>query len=151
MLNVILLGIRFVILVLAGHKEIAMENAALRQPLAVFKRDINRPRLRRRDRIFWMGLRAIWKDWKSGLMIVRPETVISWQRKRFNRYWWRLSQPKGQGRPRLSAEIRNLIQLELGFRRIVSLDVNSDGSTTRLARGKAGARAPRHGETTRSL
>jgi len=109
MLNVILLGIRFVILVLAGHKEIALENAALRQQLAVFKRDINRPRLRRRDRIFWMGLRAIWKDWKSALMIVRPETVISWQRKRFNRYWWRLSQPKGPGRPRLSAEIRNLI------------------------------------------
>jgi len=109
MLNVILLGIRFVILVLAGHKEIALENAALRQQLAVFKRDINRPRLRRRDRIFWMGLRAIWKDWKSGLMIVRPETVISWQRKQFNRYWWRLSQPKGPGRPRLSAEIRNLI------------------------------------------
>jgi len=109
MLNVILLGIRFVILVLAGHKEIALENAGLRQQLAVFKRDINRPRLRRRDRIFWMGLRAIWKDWKSALMIVRPETVISWQRKRFNRYWWRLSQPKGPGRPRLSAEIRNLI------------------------------------------
>src|SRR6266446_154394 len=109
MLNVILLGIRFVILVLAGHKEIALENAALRQQLAVFKRDINRPRLRRRDRIFWMGLRAIWKDWKSALMIVRPETVISWQRKRFNRYRWRLSQPKGPGRPRLSAEIRNLI------------------------------------------
>jgi hypothetical protein len=43
------------------------------------------------------------------------------------------------------------VQLELGCRRIVSLYVNSDGSTTRLARGKAGARAARHGETTRSL
>ena len=41
--------------------------------------------------------------------------------------------------------------MELGCRRIVSLDVNSDRSTMRLARGKAGARAPRHGETTRSL
>ena len=43
-------------------------------------------------------------------MIVQPETVISWQRKRFKRYWWSLSQPKGPGRPRASLEIRNLVR-----------------------------------------
>ena len=107
MLNAIFVGIRFVILVLSGHGQVALENAALRQQLAVFKRDIKRPRLHRRDRLFWIGLRTIWKNWKSALVIVRPETVISWQRKR---YWWRLSQAKGPGRPPMSTEIRKLVR-----------------------------------------
>ena len=86
MLNAIVVGIRFVILMLSGQRQVALENAALRQQLAIFKRNMDRPRLFPRDRIFWIGLSAIWKDWKSALMIVRPETVISWQRKRFKRY-----------------------------------------------------------------
>jgi hypothetical protein len=73
MLNAILRGIRFVILVLGGYHHVVLENAALRQQLAVFKRDLKRPRLRRRDRLFWTGLRTIWKNWKSALVIVRPE------------------------------------------------------------------------------
>ena len=60
MLNAIFVGIRFVILVLSGHRHVALENAALRQQLAVFKRDIKHPRLHRRDRLFWIGLRTIW-------------------------------------------------------------------------------------------
>ena len=110
MLNAIFVGIRFVMLVLGGHRYVALENAALRQQLAVFKRDVKRPRLHRRDRLFWIGLRTIWKNWKSALVIVRPETVISWQRKRFKRYWWRLSQAKGPGRPPMSTEIRKLVR-----------------------------------------
>jgi putative transposase len=109
MLNAILRGIRFVILVLGGYHHVALENVALRQQLAVFKRDLKRPRLRRRDRLFWTGLMTIWKNWKSALVIVRPETVISWQRKRFKRYWWKLSRSKRPGRPRIRSEIRKLI------------------------------------------
>jgi putative transposase len=110
MLNAILFWIRFVILVLGGHQQVALENAAMRQQLAVFKRDVKRPRLSRWYRLFWIGLMAIWKDWRSALVIVRPETVIGWQRTRFKRYWWRLSQPKGPGRPRVSSEIRKLVK-----------------------------------------
>ena len=79
MLNAIFVGIRFVILVLGGHGDVALENVALRQQLGVFKRDKIRPRLHRRDRLFWIALRTLWKNWKSALVIVRPETVISWQ------------------------------------------------------------------------
>jgi hypothetical protein len=110
MLYSILLGFRLVILVLGGHQQVALENAALRQQLAVFKRSVKRPRLRRWDRLFWTVLTAIWKEWKSALVIVRPETVIGWQRLRFKRYWGRLSQSKGPGRPRVDLEIRNLVK-----------------------------------------
>ena len=79
MLNVIVVSIRFIRLIFAGQKQVALENVALRQQLAVFKRDVRRPKLNGRDRLFWIGLRMIWQDWKSALVIVRPETVISWQ------------------------------------------------------------------------
>jgi hypothetical protein len=33
------------------------------------------------DRIFWVWLRRLWKRWKDALIIVTPETVVSWHRK----------------------------------------------------------------------
>jgi hypothetical protein len=110
MVNSIAGWIRFILLVLGGQKQVALENAALRQQLAVFKRDVRRPKLNDRDRLFWIVLRMIWQDWKSALLIVRPETVISWHRERFKRYWRRLSQWKQPGRPRTGSEIRKLIR-----------------------------------------
>jgi putative transposase len=109
MLNAIVVSIRFIVLIFGGQEQVALENVALRQQLSVFKREVQRPKLKDRDRLFWIGLRMIWQDWKSALVIVRPETVISWHRKRFRRYWWKLSQHKQPGRPRTRAEIRQLI------------------------------------------
>jgi hypothetical protein len=110
MLNAIVVSIRFILLILGGQKQVALENAALRQQLAVFKRDVPRPKLNNGDRLFWIGLYMIWRDWKSALIFVKPETVTSWHHKRFRRYWWKLSQPKQPGRPRTRSEIRKLIQ-----------------------------------------
>jgi hypothetical protein len=36
MLNAIVVSIRLILLILGGHKQVALENAALRQQLAVF-------------------------------------------------------------------------------------------------------------------
>jgi transposase InsO family protein len=110
MLNAIMLVIRFVLLIFAGQKQVALENAVLRQQLAVFKRNVKRAQLNAEDRLFWIALRMIWPDWKSALVIVRPETVIGWHRERFKRYWRKLSQAKEPGRPRVSSEIRKLVK-----------------------------------------
>ena len=40
MLNCIAVWIRFILLVFGGQKHVALENAALRQQLAVFKRNV---------------------------------------------------------------------------------------------------------------
>ena len=40
----------------ANLRDIALENLALRQQVAVFKRKCPRPRLRGRDRFFWVWL-----------------------------------------------------------------------------------------------
>jgi hypothetical protein len=93
MSDAIVVSIRFIVLFSGGQKQVALENAAPRQQLSVFKRALQRPKLKDRDRLFGIGLRMIWQDWKSALVIVRPETVILWHRKRCKQYWWRLSQP----------------------------------------------------------
>jgi hypothetical protein len=112
MLNSIAVWIRFILLVFGGQKQVALENAALRQQLAVFKRNVPRPKLNNRDRLFWIGLYLIWQDWKSALIFVQPETVTSWHRERFRRYWRRLSQPKQPGRPRTGLKQRQKLVSE---------------------------------------
>ena len=92
-----------------GHRQLALENLALRQQLAVYKRMMTRPRLRRTDRLFWVGLTRIWAGWRRSLVIVTPDTVLRWQRRRFREYWTRLSRRTPGGRPPINAEIRALI------------------------------------------
>jgi hypothetical protein len=45
MLNAIVGSMRFILLIVCGHKQVALENAALHQQLAVYKRNVPRPKL----------------------------------------------------------------------------------------------------------
>ena len=110
MFNAILGLFRVILLVLAGSEQIALENLALKQQMAIFQRTVRRPKIRSMDRLFWICLRKMWKDWKSALVIVRPETVLHWHRKRFKHYWSQLSRHKSPGRPRTNGDIRKLVK-----------------------------------------
>ena len=102
---------RFVRLLLSGHQAVAIENAALRMQIAAFQRKRKRPLLTTLDRVFWIGLRRLWCDWRHPLLYVQADTVVRWQRERFRRFWARLSKPqrRRRGRPRTAAELRRLI------------------------------------------
>ena len=86
------------------------ENLALRQQLVILRRNTSRPRLRDRDRLFWVVLSNLWRDWRSILIIVKPETVIKWHRQGFKCYWRWKSRAGRVGRPRIDQEIRDLIR-----------------------------------------
>lgn len=90
--------------------ELAAENLALRQQLAALHHRSKRPRLRKRDRIFWAMLSRIWPNWRTVLLIVQPETVVRWHRKGFKLFWRWKSRSTGVGRPKIEAEIRRLIR-----------------------------------------
>ena len=79
-----------------GHRAVVLENLALRQQLAIYKRKKKRPRLVGRDRWFWIALSAVWKDWRRPLFVVHPDTVVRWQRERFRRYWAHRSKKAGR-------------------------------------------------------
>ena len=78
--------------------ELALENLALRQQLAILRRSVKRPRLSDLDRGFWVLLRRIWTDWDRVLVIVKPESVVRWHRSGFRRYWTWKSRRSGPGR-----------------------------------------------------
>ena len=94
----------------APRLELMAEILALRQQLAILNRTANRPSLRFQDRLFWGALAKCWQDWRSALLIVKPETVIKWHRQGFRLYWRWKSKTGRPGRPRIDAEIRELIR-----------------------------------------
>lgn len=92
------------------RSELAVENLALRQQLAVLQYKSKRPRLRKRDRIFWALLSRLWLNWRSCLMIVQPDTVVRWHRRGFKLFWRWKSHSKKPGRPPIWREIRDLVR-----------------------------------------
>ncbi|MGB2808160.1 MAG: integrase core domain-containing protein [Sedimentisphaerales bacterium] len=93
-----------------SRSNLIIENLALRQQLTVQQRTIKRPKLKRQDRLFWAWLSQTWPDWKSTLIVVKPETVIKWHRQGFNLYWRWKSVAGKAGRPKISREIRDLLR-----------------------------------------
>jgi putative transposase len=91
----------------ALHAEIL----ALRHQLLVLQRSTrgHRLRLRPADRVLWAWLSHLWSGWRNSLRIVRPETVIAWNRKGFRLYWAWKSRAQ-LGRPTATHEIRTLIR-----------------------------------------
>jgi putative transposase len=88
-----------------------LENLALRHQIGVLQRSARkRPKLTPGDRLLWVWLSCLWRDWRSALAIVKPETVVAWHRAGF-RLFWTLKVRHGQpGRPVISREIRDLIR-----------------------------------------
>jgi putative transposase len=102
--------LRLLPFLIGGHRQLALENLALRQQLAVYKRLAPRPKLRPADRLFWVGLARVWTGWRQALVIVSPDTVLRWQRRRFREYWTRLSGRSRGGRPPVSKEVAALVR-----------------------------------------
>src|SRR5262245_33688439 len=93
-----------------GPRQLALENLALRQQLAVYKRTVTRPNLRPTDRLFWVWLARVWAGWRRPLVIVTPDTVLRWQRRRFRENWTKRSSRATGGRPRVNPELKALVR-----------------------------------------
>ena len=127
--------VRTLISAFKARRELALENVALRQQLAVLRRSVKRPRLSNVDRVFWVLLRRIWTDWESVLVIVKPETVVRWHRCGFRRYWTWKSRRRRPGRPGVAPEIRELIRNMSRANPVVSKNTN-ELKTLPLARSQ---------------
>ena len=109
MLELLIVVVRALTLALCGHRELVVENLALRQQLAAFHRT-TRCRLRARDRLFWIVLARRWRNWRTSLIVVQPATVIRWHRDWLRRRWTRRSRRRHDGRPPIDQEIRALVR-----------------------------------------
>ena len=91
--------------------ELRLENLALRHQLGVLRRSAPKQlKLMPTDRMLWVWLRHVWEDWRSALIIVKPETVVAWHRKGFRLFWtWKIRHGR-LGRPAVPQEVRDLIR-----------------------------------------
>ncbi len=89
--------------------DLVAENLALRQQFIVLYRKTGRPRLKTKDRIFWLWLARSWDGWRASLLVVKPATVVRWHRQGF-KYWWAWKSRRKGGRPTVAPEVRALIR-----------------------------------------
>jgi transposase InsO family protein len=108
MFNVILAVLRSLGAAFQSHRQLLLENLALRHQLMVLNRNARKPRFSKPDRLLWVVLRAVWSRWEKALVIIQPQTVIGWHRAGFRLYWrWK---SRGGGRPPIDPELIRLIR-----------------------------------------
>ena len=85
------------------------EIVALRHQFNILKRKApKRSRLSGSDRVLFVWLYRLFPSIADAVTIIRPETVIGWHRAGF-RAWWRWKSRNLGGRPKVDAELRDLI------------------------------------------
>src|SRR6185436_7373822 len=110
MLRALFVLLRSIGLICGGHRAVALEDLALRQQLAALRRTIKRPELRSKDRLFWILLSKAWRDWRTALIVVHPDTVVRWHRQWLRRQWARRSNRSRPGRPNTDLAVRTLVR-----------------------------------------
>ena len=97
--------------ILRSRAALELENVALRHQIGVLQRSAaRRPKLTSGDRLFWICLSRLWRDWRSAVAIVKPETVVAWHRAAFRLFWtWKVRHGQ-RGRPVVLREVRDLIR-----------------------------------------
>jgi hypothetical protein len=85
------------------------EVTALRHQVNILRRMApKRVRTNGWDRAIFVGLYRLFPDINSAVTIVRPETIVRWHRAGFPA-WWRWKSRNLGGRPKIDAELRDLI------------------------------------------
>jgi transposase InsO family protein len=98
----------------AGGSSVAaqeLENAVLRHELAVLRRTVKCPPLRRRDRMLLAALSGVLPRKRWSAFLVSPQTLVRWHRELVARKW--TYRRRSRGRPPIDRELRELV-LRLG-------------------------------------
>lgn len=88
-------------------RELVAENMVLHQRLAVQTRGAPRPRLRRRDRLFFAALSRLVPRKRWRIFGFSPQTLLRWHRELVKAKW--TFKHRKMGRPPISPELRELI------------------------------------------
>jgi putative transposase len=95
-------------LVVRPSATLAVENLFLRKQLTLFQERQFKPQ-RAQDAARWlMATLSRVFDWRTALVVVKPNTLIRWHSNGWRLFWrWKLKPP---GRPSLSKDLRQLIR-----------------------------------------
>ena len=93
--------------------ELLTEKALLRQQLIVTRRHVKRPKLLRHERAVLVVLAALTRTWRDAMLLVKPETILRWQRAGFRLFWRRKSRTTRTSRRLGSATIALIKRMAL--------------------------------------
>ena len=95
-----------------SKNSLVLETIELRQQVMIYHtKNENSKNITDLTRSVLVALKRSWPKWMDALIIVKPETVIDWQRRRFKKYWTKKSaKHKKLGRPSIKLEIRQLLK-----------------------------------------
>jgi hypothetical protein len=86
-----------------SKSQLMAENALLRKPLIILRRQVKRPACTRTDRMLLVLLARMARTGKQVLFIIQPETLLRWHRQGFKLYWKDKSRA-ASAKPKISAE-----------------------------------------------
>jgi transposase InsO family protein len=92
-----------------SKSHLVAENALLRKPLIILRRQVKRPACTKTDRILLVLLARMVRTWKQALFIIQPETLLRWHRQGF-RLFWKYKSGVVASRPKIAAETIALIK-----------------------------------------
>ena len=126
----------FVVSLFRSEGRLEAEIVILRHQLNVLRRKMpSRTRLTLIDRLIFVWLYRLRPSVLKAVVIVKPETVVRWQREGFRLYWRWKSRARG-GRPRVPRDLRDLIRemrlaIRCGARRAFMASCSSSASRSR--------------------
>jgi transposase InsO family protein len=85
-----------------------LEVVVLRHEIAILRRQVSRPELKRRDRIFLTALARLLPRTSWGAFFVTPQTLLRWHRELVARHWT-FRNERRPGRPPLPEATRTLV------------------------------------------
>jgi putative transposase len=89
-----------------------VELVVVRHQLKGPQRQVGRPRLRRRDRVFMAAISRVLPRARWSAFVVSPQTLLRWHRELVRRKWTLRRRSRG-GRPPITDHVRDLI-LQMG-------------------------------------
>jgi putative transposase len=92
-----------------SKSELVAENALLRKPLIILRRQVKRPACTKTDRVLLVLLARLVRTWQQALFIVQPDTLLRWHRELFRLVWKRKSKTASHT-PKVAPEIIALIR-----------------------------------------
>jgi hypothetical protein len=99
--------VHFLCLGLRSRASLAAENLFLRKQLAFYQERTVKPRRADNPARLTLVLLSRWFNWCDVLTVVRPKTVVAWQRKGFCLFWRRKSEA---GRRPIPAALQDMIR-----------------------------------------